>query len=86
MMTTRFGDALWMLWIADFMECVDQGVLAVGLERNVEVGCVAGRRTETLPAGRDGAPHMLYRSPHITAWGVLRSAMSTDERKESAER
>ena len=47
--------------IADLIECDDQGILAVGLERKVEVDCgIGGRRTKTLPVGRDGALRMLY--------------------------
>lgn len=47
--------------IAGLMECVDQGVLVVRLERNVEVDRGLGeRRTKTLSVCRDGPPLMLY--------------------------
>ena len=50
-----------MLWIAGLLECVDQGILAVGLEHNVEVDRgIGGRRTKTLLVGRDGTSCMLY--------------------------
>jgi len=55
-----------MPWIADFVECLNQGILAVGLERNVEVdGGAGGRGTKTLPVGRDGVPrvHDTYVTP-----------------------
>ena len=47
--------------IAGLMECVDQSVLVVRLERNVEVDRGLGeRRTKTLSVGRDDPSLMLY--------------------------
>ncbi len=57
---------LLMLWIADLVECLNQDVFAMGLERNVEVdGGAVGRGTKTLPVGRDGVPrvHLTYVTP-----------------------
>ncbi len=48
-------------WIADLVECVNQGVFAAGLERNVKVdGGAGGRGTKTLPVDRDGVPRVLH--------------------------
>lgn len=42
--------------LADFLECVDQGVLTVGLERKVEVGRVTVGRVTKSP----GTPFVLF--------------------------
>ena len=52
-------DVLWMRRLADLIKCVNQGILTVGLERNVKVDCGAGRRVaQALPVLRDGAPRV----------------------------
>ena len=46
--------------LADLIKCVNQGVLTVGLERNVKVDCGAGRWVaHALPVLRDGVPRVL---------------------------
>jgi len=45
---------------ADLVKRVDQGVLTLGLERNVKVDCGARRRAaQALPVLRDGVPGVL---------------------------
>ncbi len=52
---------LWVSGIADFVERIDQGVLAVGLKRKVEVDRGAGGRvTQSLPVGRGGIPRVFH--------------------------
>jgi hypothetical protein len=55
-------DVLWVPGLADLVKGIDQGVLAVGLERNMEVdrGAV-GRVTHADPVVRDGIPLVLYK-------------------------
>ena len=41
---------LWATWIADLIECVNQGILVVGHEHNVEVdGGARWRVSDCLP-------------------------------------
>ncbi len=58
------GDVLWKPGIADLVEGIDQGVLAVRLERNVKVDRgVGGGKTQGLPVRGDGLPCVL--STHV---------------------
>ena len=51
------ADVLRMSRDADLVERVDEGILTVGLERNVEVDReVGGWVTQALPVGQDGIP------------------------------
>ena len=46
---------------ADLVECINQGVLVVGLKRNVEVNRgTRGRVTQRHPVGRGGRPCVLH--------------------------
>ncbi len=55
----------WVLWIADLVKHINQGVLAVGPNRNVDVDRGAGGGvTQSLPVGRGGVPHVLH--THVT--------------------
>ncbi len=50
-----------MLGVADLVEGVNQGVLVVGLQREVEVNrCASGRVAQVLPILRDGVPCVLH--------------------------
>jgi len=53
-------DVLWMPGAADLVKLVYQGVLTLGLERNVKVDCGVRRRAaQALPVLRDGVPGVL---------------------------
>jgi hypothetical protein len=50
-------DVLWMIGITDLIKRIDQGTLAVRLERNTKVnGGAGGRMTLAIPLIRNGAP------------------------------
>ena len=50
-------DVLWMLWTANLIKCVDQGVLVLGLECYVEIdGGVSGWVTQVEPVLWDRIP------------------------------
>jgi len=58
----------WMLGTADLVERIDQGIFAVGLERNVEVDRGAGwRAIQILPVLRDGMPRV-FRAHVFPRW------------------
>ena len=80
-------DVLLVPGVANFVECVGQGVLAVGLECEVEVDCgVGGRGTKTLPVGQDGVPRVPHtyitpkwcRSRHEVGEGTTERIQSTE--------
>jgi hypothetical protein len=51
--------------LADLLKCVAQGILAVGLERNVEINCGAiGRVAQGDPIVRGMNPLVFYK--HFT--------------------
>jgi hypothetical protein len=53
-------DVPWVARFADLVKCIDQGILALGHERNVEVDCRAiVRVTLANPVARDGIPLVL---------------------------
>ena len=57
-----------MLWVANLVEGVNQGVLMVGLERKVEVDRGLGLRVpHALPVLRNGIPcmHYLHSTPTL---------------------
>ena len=58
-------DVLWVAGSTDFIEGINQGVLILGLERNVEVDRgFSGRVAQTFPVYGDRSPCMLH--PHVT--------------------
>jgi len=53
-----------MLWVADLIERVYQGILTMRLESNAQVDDrMVGGMTVVLPLLRNGAPRMLH--PHV---------------------
>ncbi len=61
-------DVLWMPRRADLVEHRNQGILAVGPERCVEVdGGTGGREAQILPVLRDGFPSVLH-SQIVPTW------------------
>jgi hypothetical protein len=46
-----------MAWTANLIQCLDQGILVLGLEGNAEVDrCVVRWMTQVLPVAREGIP------------------------------
>lgn len=62
-------DVLSVCRVADFIEHINEGVLMMGLERDVEVDCGAGRRAAyAFPVRWNGRPRVL-RVHVIPRWG-----------------
>ena len=58
-----------MVGTADLVEGVDQGILTLGLERNVEVDRgFGGWVAQTYPAFGDGIPRMLHEHAALMWW------------------